>query len=516
MYQVGVHAKCLCNELKSLTNRHLVDRTYITFNAKLWRRIALETNRLFYGQPLTPVTYTDVINSYSGVKKALYTKALHKFLAYGWKQHYKNVKMFVKPDRYPLDDCSDKDPRAIQYRDPVFNLNMSKYIKAFEHHYYRELTMGGASQTRVIAKGLNPYDRAAVLLEKERAFDNPVFVLVDHSRFDSTINVHHLRTTHKKYQKSFQSRYLQGFLTSQLKNTCYSFGGIKYRTTGTRMSGDPDTGCGNTVVNLDCLWGFLKLSGVTKYDIFVDGDDSIIFIEQHDLPLLNFSLFRQLGFDTKYEIVDDIRKAEFCQSRLVRAHKPVMVRNPIRAMSHAQYSKKKKPLHVYQQWLAAVGECELASNQGVPILQAFGQQLSSISKTKYWEDKELWRMANLPAYEARRITPQARLDFEVAWGVSIQIQLDFERRNYTSHSFRLDRQYIKSIQVLSSQDLLLSKKPGSLAFSRGRPILNSRYRILHGLAFAALSRATAVAKSLDTRSGGSWWCGSSGGAPLLS
>lgn len=479
-YSINVHASCICNELRALTNRHLVDRTYIPFDQKLWTRITRKTTQ-YYPTELHPVRYTDVINAYSGAKKAMYVRALENLKATGFLRKHAVVKMFVKPDRYPSEDIKTKDPRAIQSRTPQYNLELSRYIKAFEHHIYKSVTMGVVSETRVIAKGLNPIQRAELILEKARHFDDPIFILLDHSRFDSTINTSHLRSTHVKYQRAFKSGHLRTLLRCQLNNICYSKNGIKYQTKATRMSGDPDTGCGNSVINADVLWGFFKFSNILKYDFVLDGDDSIGFIERSDFDKLDMGLFGRMGFDTKFSFTDNIHQAEFCQSRLVLTTPPRMVRNPVRAISHSQSSRRKYPLHQYKQWVSAVGACELSINQGVPIMQAFGYQLSQISKVKLFDEDTSWRMIH-GADKIQPITTQARISFYEAWGVAPGLQEALEQLDYTANAVSLLKYKI---------------------FKRN-PVNKIEKEYVR--AFISVSGSKSIYESLPKSSGSSWWC----------
>lgn len=425
-YAVNVHSSCVCNEYKALTNRHLVDRSSIKFNRALWMRVARETIK-YYPKNLKKVSTMEVINCYKGGKKAAYLRAAENLRVNGYQEKFKVVSMFVKPDRYPEDDCVEKDPRAIQYRKMEFNLALSRYIKAFEHEIYATLTMGVVSQTRVIAKGLNNYERAELMLDKDSYFSQPVYLLLDHSRFDSTINQTHLRTTHKKYQRAFRSNWLQKLLNAQLVNKGFSKNGIVYRAKGTRMSGDPDTGCGNTVVNLDCLIGFLSICGIRKYDLILDGDDSVLWIEKTDLSKIRLEIFEQLGFMTKCEMVYDIIDVEFCQCKIIRAQRPVLVRNPLRMMSHTQVSRKIYPRHHIKHWLSGVGLCEMSSAQGIPVSQAYGAYLFKQSAKQIYDDDTRWKMEllNIQTKEIE-VTAQARLDYWQAWGVPISLQLLLE------------------------------------------------------------------------------------------
>lgn len=175
------------------------------------------------------MAYEEIYKGYTGRKKRLYHNAACLLRVEGYRKEYARVKMFVKPDRYPEGDCREKDPRAIQYRSPQFNLAMAAYIKPFEDAIYPTVHYGVVSRTRVIAKGLNNYQRAELLLHKIESFVNPRFVLLDHSRFDSTINQTHLRTTHAKYQRAFNSRRLHEFCHAQLYNKGVSKHGIDSR-----------------------------------------------------------------------------------------------------------------------------------------------------------------------------------------------------------------------------------------------------------------------------------------------
>lgn len=436
-YSVNVHANCLCNELVSLHNRHLVDRSYLKFNKKLWQAIARQTLK-FYPKDLKPCKYEDVIAAYAGAKKRAYHNAMLGLKTYGYNRKSAVVSMFVKPDRYPTEDCLDKDPRAIQYRKIEYNLELGCYIKPFEHHIYENLTMGVVSDTRVIAKGLNNYERAELMLYKNEYFKNAKYVLLDHSRFDSTINIDHIKTTHRKYQRAFKSRKLQTLLNSQKNNVCYSKGGIKYRAMGTRMSGDPDTGCGNSVVNNDTIWGWMQYCGIVKYDYILDGDDSVLYVESEDVDKLDFGYFTLVGFETKMEIVDNIIQAEFCQSKIIRATRPVLMRNPLRAMSHVNVSRRHYHKSIWPSWLAACGMCEVANNQGVPILQSFGNQLASLSKRKFIDDQIKWRLSLVEfSGKIEEITMQARLDVYEAWGISPSNQLILETHDYTADAFNI-------------------------------------------------------------------------------
>lgn len=437
-YQVNIHANCVCNEEMALYNRHLVDRTYIHFNKRVWRNIACQTLKFYPNEYVERYTYKQIIDEYTGNKKRLYYQASQNLLRDGYKSHYSKVRMFVKPDRYPSSAALEKDPRAIQYRSPEFNLHLGQYIKPYEHLLYKVLNMGVISRTRVIAKGLNNYDRAELLLHKISHFNKPRFVNLDHSRFDSTINVEHLRTTHNKYLRCFRSRTLARLLRCQINNVAWSKGGFKYRAYGTRMSGDPDTALGNSIINADCIWGVFKLSGIDKFDFMLDGDDAVLILEQSDLHLFNPTYFEMLGFDSKVQIVNSLEQIDFCQSKIILADRPVFSRNPERVFSHSQVSRKSYPKHRWLDWLSAYGLCELATNQGVPVIQAYGHQLAELSYNPLFDEDMKRKLMDLTiTRKLKPITVDARATYALAWGVPLDIQLLLERYNYTTYKYDL-------------------------------------------------------------------------------
>lgn len=433
-----------------------------------------------YPKDLKPVSYQTVIDGYTGGKKKAYVRALIQLNTTGYLPKYATVKMFVKPDRAPIEELGQKAPRAIQYRTMQYNLEASRYIKAYEHEFY-QLTFGSASKTRCVAKGLNQYQRAQLLMTKAEAFDRPLYLLLDHSKFDSTINEEHLRTTHKKYQRAFRSRKLQMLLNSQLKNTCYSKHGIKYRASGTRMSGDPDTGCGNTLINMDCMLGFLASNNISKYDIIMDGDDSIVIIEQG--TEYETTYFERVGFTTKLEVTTNIHEAEFCQARLVMATTPVMVRNPARVLSHHLVCRRNYPPSRYAAWLAANGECEMSVNAGVPVIQAWASQLASLTDKREYDDDMRWKMVE--GKRPTQVTTQARITMYEAWGINPNLQLLMEQYDYTS----------KTVGVLSCNSEIKQR-----TLKQRRQSYDAEY--------SRTTRTWMGYQSLRPRSSSSWWCDS--------
>lgn len=398
----------------SLRERHLLPKQ--PYSEKLVRR-SFKTLRHNITWKCTTTPFVDIVNGYEGGKKQRYIKALAYLSKFGLLEKHARVQMFIKPDRFPEDDVKVKPPRAIQFRSPEFNLMMAHYLKRFEEETYKNLRLG-KSRTRNIMKGLNPRKRAELVLTKVRKFRKPVYVCLDHSRFDSCIQDIHLKETHKCYAKSV-GKSVMSVVKYQLKNKGYTRGGIKYRAAGTRMSGDFDTGLGNCLVNVASI---LSVIGKVDADFFLDGDDAVIIVEQEDLNKLKIKNFAHFGLITKLNVQHKLERVEFCQSRIIYNNGPIFSRNPIRALSHSMITRKYYSTKTVCEYLKGVGDCEESVSFGVPILHKLSKLLKTSSPRAFYDSDMLWRMAQGEDMEKVDISMEARMSFYLAWGISPQIQ----------------------------------------------------------------------------------------------
>nr|WKV34554.1 MAG: RNA-dependent RNA polymerase [Riboviria sp.] len=416
-YRVGIHSSCPHNELVALTNRHLVatahdcDGRYVRDMARLvLPKISLP------GVGKTSIW--TLANHYTGPKRRIYLQAAAKVEAEGFNPRWANISMFVKPDKYPLDALEEKAPRAIQYRTPMYNLLLGSYLHKIEKSLY-DWPDTGPSKTPFMAKGKNNQQRATILMEKIASFEDPLFVCLDHSKFDSSISVDLLKIEHNWYNTFYRSKFLRQLLKLQLKNKGYSKNGIKYFVHGTRMSGDFNTGLGNSLINYICLKSWVVSSGV-KAEIFLDGDDSIVIVEADQYSKLDLGHFARFGFTTKVAVTRDLPTVEFCQTRLLPSG-PVMARNPFRALSHLAVSLKRYPAKTWPRIMEARGICEELGSAGVPILQAYGRALRTGTRPLFLDDdRDKYALAKTTV--PMDITDQLRHEYYEAWGLDAYTQ----------------------------------------------------------------------------------------------
>lgn len=407
-YQVATHTDCTCNELRALVGRHLISRG-AKFDLEYFKTQTFDLPIL----DVEKISKLEFIKSYSGAKRRSYSVAYEKLKEVIKVDNIATVKMFVKPDKYVHDDILDKCPRAIQYRTPQFNLLVGAFLKPYEEEYYH--TQMSNIGLRMIAKGMNNYERADNIVSASREFDSPVFLLLDHSKFDSCVNEHYLKWTHRQYVRTYRNRFLRYLLSKTIFNKGYSFTGVRYRVRGTRMSGDYDTALGNCLVNQLLLSSWLK---EFKHHILLDGDDSVVILEKRDLKdcMDNFVHFEKMGFDTKCEVVYELSDVEFCRSRLLPLDPPRFARDPVRVLSHWNVANTFVNTDTWVRYLAGVGCGELCLNAGVPILGPCARKLANLHKKPLVLSS--YRYAGNLSIGSEVITDEARVLFQQVYGIS--------------------------------------------------------------------------------------------------
>lgn len=432
---MAIHNSCACNEMQSLVKRHLIDWSAtmgkVTVNRKLIRGFSKQFKKFLNFQVQT-TPYQTIVNKFSGPKKRRYIEALKRIREGKRIKAWSKVSMFVKPDKYPCGEIKDKSPRAIQFRNPCYTLMLSKFLHEIEEKYYQITDWTGQ---RVVAKGLNNIGRAENIVEASKLFRRPAFFLMDHSKFDAHVTVEHLRWIHSIYRWLYRGqgsklRTLNELLNKQLKNVCFTKNGIKYYVHGTRMSGDSDTALGNTLLN------HLMISIVfqhVKHHILVDGDDSVVIIEESDIPKIDLTLFTQLGMHTTTEVVHDLNDVEFCRAKLLVADPPRFAREPMRALSNLNICLKNYDDKTMLRHVAGLGLCEAAASSGVPILGVIGQKMAKAHDRALIDDDMLYRAqyTHGMVIQEAEITMDVRLQYYRAFNITPEAQMRIEENYQT-------------------------------------------------------------------------------------
>lgn len=411
---VRVYGNCIHNQYRALSERHITDRTYIGFDRKIYMRTTREPIRNllkkidFKDVQISPLR--ELVETYSGGKRKIYERAAQVVREKAFDRNWAKVRMFVKPDKHDICKIQEKVPRAIQYRRPEFNLLLAQYLRPVEKKIFSYVEDDG---TRIFAKGRNLQQRAQDILDIYDTFENPVILCTDHSKFDSCVNVTHLRVLHRFYLKIFQSYRLQKLLSYQINNVGFSVQGLRYRVKGTRMSGDYDTSLGNNLINFFVLTAWADICNI-RAKFYIDGDDALVFMSKSDLFKVDEKIFNQLGFETTLEVAD-LDTFEFCQSKLIRCQPPILARDPRKIISNLQVCLKRYSPTQWPRLLNGKIQCEYWANQGVPYICNYLKALLKGEKFEVPpEDMRRWCMVR--THERAVCTPQAYKDLARAWG----------------------------------------------------------------------------------------------------
>lgn len=267
--------------------------------------------------------------------------------------------------------------------------------------------------TRIFAKGRNLQQRAQDIIDICNKFQDPIIISTDHSKFDSFVNVDHLRAIHRFYLKCFPSWQLQFLLSKQINNRGMSIQGLKYHVRGTRMSGDYDTSLGNCLLNYFVLSSWLRECGIVG-KLYIDGDDAVVVIDKSDKHKVNKNLFCKYGFETKVEF-ETLDNFEFCQAKLIRSDPPILARDPVKVMSNLQVCLKRYSPSQWPSLLQGKIICEFWANQGVPYICSYLHSLLN-GKLQFDippEDARRWSMVK--SHKIAKLTPQSYIDLERAW-----------------------------------------------------------------------------------------------------
>lgn len=387
----------------------------------------------------TVISLRQVVEAYHGAKRHVYERAWRSLQRRALHPGDAHLRPFTKFEKQLL----SKAPRIINPRSPRYNLALGKYLKKSEKIYFRAINDVWQSLTgHTVIKGLNVVESASVMKQKWDRFKRPVALGLDATKYDMHVSVAALLYEHGFYTGVFDEDELRNLLAQQLDNKGVAHcpdGEVRFRVPGTRCSGDLNTSLGNCLLMCALLHAMCAELGI-EAELANNGDDCVLFFEEDHLQAvlaLVPSYFARYGFRMQVEEpVFEFEHVEFCQSQ------PVLLGGGWTMVRNLRACLKKDPMclvpiqndRVWRKWLAAVGECGLATVPGCPVLQSFygaflraGTRASSKFKRAIFRNTSmLERMEGLkPA--AAPITVAARVSFYNAFGVLPEMQLELEK-----------------------------------------------------------------------------------------
>lgn len=386
----------------------------------------------------------ETVNSYTGRKRTLYSKAMESLKHSPLVEKDSHSKFFQKFEKID----TTKIPRCIQPRSTRYHLELASFLKHEEHQVYGALhTMFGHD---VVAKGKNVEQTAAMFEQAFENFREPVAVGLDASKFDMHVRKEVLQLEHSVYLNMYKHdpdhRMLKQLLEWQLDNkgTAKTYDGIlKFSVNGSRFSGDINTSLGNVIIMCLLIYAFFSQQQFKNYRLIDNGDDAVVVMEKADLHRMGRfqSYANTIGFRIEIEEpVSVLEHVRFCQMAPIycpnQYSQYTMVRDPENLFQKDIMSTHDlRSLSIRRKWMYAVGEGGLSMYGNVPCLRDFYysyvRQGDPCSKMK--NDREIMNMA--AHYWGRgmhkkysNILDRTRLSYYEAFNVPPHEQLLFESK----------------------------------------------------------------------------------------
>jgi hypothetical protein len=339
-----------------LSSRHLLDNNpapewlshttkgtfFLKADCQVWREwtqqmvynCAMKQVKKWVGvRRIVPASLDDYLRTFVGAKRERLAVACNRSIVTG--QLPFNITGFVKADKYSLADALSKAPRMIQFRGPATNAALARVMGPAEHTLLGGPGMG-PTQLPDCSKGMNSDTIASVWDAKRHAIPDAVCLLGDYSKFDAHVHTHVLKLEHEVWRTV--SGLKMKLLDKQLINNGTAMG-MRYRAVGTRMSGDRNTGGGNSVINILIFRTIKEITGI-DLEVLCDGDDSIVWCRKSDLATLtdccNTIIPRVFGMKWTYSVARSRAEEEYCHRALsYDGVTPRLIADPTRTLERA-------------------------------------------------------------------------------------------------------------------------------------------------------------------------------------
>jgi hypothetical protein len=383
----------------------------------------------------SPISYKEVLKAYTGRKLNRYIEAMNSLLLIGIQKKDAFVKAFLKLEKSKPDFV----PRVVSPRSPRYNLKLLTYLQKLEKIVFWAIdTLYG--QTTVF-KGLNSSESGNKMYTKWTQFTKPMAVGFDAIRFDQHVSQEMLKWEHSIYLSCFNEhdrKELSELLKQQLVNKVYGRarnGTLKYKTRGTRMSGDVNTSLGNCLIMCAIVYSYCHKNNISKFELCNNGDDCVLMFEASDQSKMNNfeSYCSNLGFlMVVEEPVTIFEHIEFCQCKPVCVNGSYrMIRNPIKSCSKDNISLIPR-IHINprRNWLHCVGSSGMSMSGGVPIFQEFYSSMlrSTVGAiNRGIVENGLWWMSRRMNDIYTEVDDSTRISFWRAFGIDSAMQLQIER-----------------------------------------------------------------------------------------
>lgn len=443
---------------------------------------------LFPGN-VTPWTPEEVVETRAPAKKATYQRAFDSLLVHPVNKKDSYVQAFIKHEKGPAyqnnhDPTQHKPSRLIQHRHERYCARLAQFLGPVEHALYQLRWHG----TAIFGKSLNQYQTADEIVGANQPGTR--YFMLDHSSFDAHVSGHLLELEHRLYLWLYKNdRDLMQLLDWQKTNRVHLVGGLRFDTMDIqkllrkwvytrrgveiirpkcpprtraiiqryfanpedaeftwpgRMSGDFNTGLGNSIINCLVLYAFAYRNGLhrdPRYRFCVNGDDCWGTIPL-SFKMPDYTQFQDWGMTTKLEGEAYYPEGvKYCQAAPVRTSEGwMMVRDYRRVLNRLPYTIRRYTGKAWDEYARGVADCEIALGLGIPILDSIARslddQFADVRRRIIDRGDEYGYAMAMKAKRNRVMTEEVRTSYALAYDISPDDQIAIERM-ILKHQWRI-------------------------------------------------------------------------------
>lgn len=337
--------------------------------------------KFLYNSPkFEKLSMQQVVDTFSGSKRKMYESTMRRLQDNPTLEPLKGkVEFFVKREKTKPDGV----PRVITVPSMERRLQMGQFIKAIEHHSYRRIDSIFDQPVRghkTVMKGYSSPQVACHMLKKWQSFKRPCWLGYDAKRFDQHISRLALQYELSTYRGLFgRDKDLERFFKDQLDpRFCFysKYGNIFAKTSGSRGSGQPNTGLGNIILMCAMMWTYMKKQPFRSELVNAGDDCGIICEEEHAQAFIDgiSSEFLDMGFTMTFEGKTTVfEEIVFCQMSPIETPTGwVMCRDIKTALAKdTTCTLPINSVHEYKEWMRSVADSGLAFSGGMPVFDSF-------------------------------------------------------------------------------------------------------------------------------------------------
>jgi hypothetical protein len=306
----------LRNQLVGLCNRAL--RATAEPVEGMWAQVLEFMKEQIETVKVRVYSFKEFLQTVPGAKRMNFTKAYDDYLVNGLKPLV--YRAFVKRELLPPKKQGESvagDPRVIQAPPDQYKVVLGMFTKPLGKELARQFHV---LRPLCYASGLTPLEVGYWMHYTLQLWPNANFIETDYSRWDATLPFDALVVEHVLFEECFG---LSGDALTMLRNQThtrgYSTRHLSYEVSATRKSGDPNTSCGNSLLNLGVNGLTLfRMFGEAHVRLIVLGDDMLAAVDPEVWSKWNAGDYIQsmidYGLEPKLKVHETHWKASFCSS----------------------------------------------------------------------------------------------------------------------------------------------------------------------------------------------------------